>query len=210
VREPNRSRSERELVRRPLVRAACDALTCAEFALTVCDSDEVRGARASLANTALKSSVGMQSRSKLSLVGLVVVAVLALFFPELRETLGLGETSVPEAPGTLATPTRPDGASVDTSIGFRSRGALDEHFEKHGAEFGVSDRERYLRLACELRDAPLGSNVLEGTRSDGVITRFDARTGAFVAFNRDRTLRTFFKPNDGRAYFERQLERDTR
>ena len=35
----------------------------------------------------------------------------------------------------------------------------------------------------------------------------DRSTGAFVAFDADSTIRTFFKPNDGEAYFERQARR---
>lgn len=95
-----------------------------------------------------------------------------------------------------------------TSVGFADQRRLDEHYEKHGAEFGRITREEYLRLACELRDAPVGGGIVEARRPDGVITRFDRRSGAFLAFNADRTLRTFFKPNDGLEYFERQLERE--
>jgi pyocin large subunit-like protein len=40
-----------------------------------------------------------------------------------------------------------------------------------------------------------------------VITRFDRRGGEFLAFERDLTIRTFFRPNDGEAYFDRQLKR---
>jgi pyocin large subunit-like protein len=41
----------------------------------------------------------------------------------------------------------------------------------------------------------------------GIVTRFDRRSGAFGAYNHDRTIRTFFKPNDGERYFRRQAER---
>jgi pyocin large subunit-like protein len=45
-------------------------------------------------------------------------------------------------------------------------------------------------------------------RGDGVITRFDKKSGTFLAFNENRTIRTFFKPDDGVRYFERQLDRE--
>jgi len=44
-------------------------------------------------------------------------------------------------------------------------------------------------------------------RADGVITRFDRKTGAFLAFNPDLIIRTYFKPNDGERYFRRQSKR---
>jgi len=99
-------------------------------------------------------------------------------------------------------------AAVDP-IGFRSRAALEEHFRKHGREFGRNVTiDQYLHLAQVLRDAPAGGAILQQTRGDGVSTRFDRASGAFGAYNRDRTIRTFFKPNDGEAYFRRQLDRE--
>lgn len=92
-------------------------------------------------------------------------------------------------------------------VGFHSGRQLTEHFEKHGAEFGAITRDEYLARAQRLRDAPLGGNILESIRRDGVITRFDRATGAFIAFDDDRTIRTFFRPNDGEAYFRRQARR---
>ena len=101
-------------------------------------------------------------------------------------------------------PARP----ASSTVGFTSARHLDEHYEKHGAEFGRITKQQYLALAQSLRDAPVGGPILEAVRrGDGVVTRFDRDNGAFIAFNRDRTIRTFFKPNDGERYFRRQAER---
>jgi pyocin large subunit-like protein len=94
--------------------------------------------------------------------------------------------------------------------GFRSRRQFDEHYRKHGAEFGHISAQQYLRLAQELRDAPAGGPILEAIRSDGVVSRFDRRHDYFGAFNPDRTIRTFFIPNDGERYFHRQARRSHR
>ena len=91
--------------------------------------------------------------------------------------------------------------------GFRSRKQFDEHYAKHGREFGNVTQSEYLHLAQQLRDAPAGGPVLEIVKSDGIVTRFDKRSGAFGAYNPDRTIRTFFKPNDGERYFRRQASR---
>jgi pyocin large subunit-like protein len=91
--------------------------------------------------------------------------------------------------------------------GYRSRAQLDEHYAKHGAEFGHLSEAEYLRLAQELRDAPVGGPILEARRPDGEFTRFDRRHGYFGAYNPDGTIRTFFVPNDGVRYFERQARR---
>jgi len=93
--------------------------------------------------------------------------------------------------------------------GFRSRALLDEHYQKHGMEFGHISKDEYLHLAQELRDAPLthGGPILEARGLHGEFSRFDRRRGYFGAYNRDLTIRTFFVPNDGERYFRRQAER---
>ena len=91
--------------------------------------------------------------------------------------------------------------------GFRDRAHLVEHFRNHGGEFGGIGIDEYLRRAQALRDAPVGNGVLEAVRADGVVTRFDRTTGCFGAYGPDGTIRTFFRPNDGEAYFRRQARR---
>ncbi len=106
------------------------------------------------------------------------------------------------APGDAGT-----GKVWGTSVGFVNERRLEEHYDKHGPEFGRVTKQDYLHQAQLLRDAAVGGPVLETVRRDGVTTRFDRDTRAFVAFNPDGTIRTFFKPNDGERYYRRQAER---
>ncbi|MCC6651831.1 MAG: hypothetical protein IT348_11835 [Candidatus Eisenbacteria bacterium] len=92
-------------------------------------------------------------------------------------------------------------------VGFRSAERLADHFAKHGREFGAANEAEYLAQAQSLRDRATGGDVLELKRDDGVTCRFDRTSGAFLAFNRDGTIRTYFRPNDGERYFERQSQR---
>ena len=92
--------------------------------------------------------------------------------------------------------------------GFRSKHLLDEHFEKHGREFGPITEQQYLQMAQQLRDARPGPNILQSRRPDGVLSRFDRKHGYFGAYDPDGTIRTFFIPADGARYFERQARRD--
>jgi type II secretory pathway pseudopilin PulG len=89
------------------------------------------------------------------------------------------------------------------AIGFRSRTKLEQHYQKHGQEFGNISLDEYLAMAQDLRDAPLSDRVIEANQVGGTISRFDRKTGAFTAFDRDLTIRTFFKPNGGEDYFRR-------
>ncbi len=93
------------------------------------------------------------------------------------------------------------------SVGFADQRRLDEHFEKHGSEFGRITKQDYLRQAQLLRDTKAGGPILEAVRRDGVVTRYDQQTGAFIAFNPNGVIRTFFRPNDGERYWRRQAER---
>ena len=93
---------------------------------------------------------------------------------------------------------------ASAGTGFRSRAQMDRHFAKHGAEFGGVTEAEYLREAQALRDAPVGATVEESTRPDGTLSRYDRASGAFIAFDPDGTILTFFKPNTGESYFRRQ------
>ena len=88
--------------------------------------------------------------------------------------------------------------------GFRTEHLLEEHYTKHGADFGSISKQDYLKMAQSLRDAKPGNDVLESRRPDGGAAHFDKRKGWFVAFEADGTIRTFFIPNDGVRYFYRQ------
>jgi pyocin large subunit-like protein len=109
--------------------------------------------------------------------------------------------------GNATTSVQASTAQPAPSVGFASRERLLEHYHKHGGEFGKISIEEYLRAAQTLRDHSLGSAIVEAVRTDGVITRFDRETGTFIAFDRDGIIRTCFRPNDGEAYFRRQLKR---
>lgn len=114
------------------------------------------------------------------------------------------------APVTAGQPTTTHAAATKSwgaGVGFADTRRLDEHFEKHGSEFGRITKQDYLRQAQLLRDTAVGGSVLETVRRDGVATRFDRQTGAFLAFNPNGVIRTFFKPNDGERYYRRQAER---
>lgn len=117
--------------------------------------------------------------------------------------------SVPAAPTSTGNDRpRTEAAPAPRGRGFRGPAQLADHFARHGADVGASTPEAYVARAQALRDATVGGDVLEIVRSvDGVISRFDRRTGAFGAYDADGTIRTFFKPEDGEAYFRRQARR---
>lgn len=162
----------------------------------------------------------MKQKTSLSLGGLLLAVLAAIFYPRQPDQGGATTPTTAPAAATASTPvpakttpaapaTAPKPAATTASkVGFTSRASWQSHFEKHGAEFGKITADEYLALAQKLRDAPPSADVLEDVReSDGVITRFDRKSGGFVAFHKDKSIRTFFRPDDGEAYFRRQAAR---
>ena len=149
----------------------------------------------------MQRSAGLPWR-RLLMAALAAVAIFAYW----SHVADRGERAVAReiaaAPGDAGT-----GKAWGTRVGFVNDKRLDEHYDKHGPEFGRITKQDYLHQAQLLRDAQVGGPVHETIRRDGVTTRFDRQTGAFVAFNADGTIRTFFKPNDGERYYRRQAER---
>lgn len=139
---------------------------------------------------------------RLLTAALAAVAIF-LFWNQTSER---GQREAARGP-TISTEAREAGQGWGAGVGFADQRRLDEHYQKHGAEFGRITKQDYLRQAQLLRDAKVGGPILQTVRRDGVVTRFDRDTGGFIAFNPNGVIRTFFKPNDGERYYRRQSER---
>jgi hypothetical protein len=81
--------------------------------------------------------------------------------------------------------------------------SLQDHFERHGADFRARDAEDYARLAWEFQQRAKAERLPTKVDADGVVRVFDPKSGAFAAYNRNGTTKTFFKPNSP-TYFQRQ------
>ena len=74
----------------------------------------------------------------------------------------LGDRSARVAARDLpaASETRDNAARARANVGFANERRLDEHYDKHGGEFGRITKQDYLRQAQLLRDAQVGGPVL--------------------------------------------------
>ena len=154
----------------------------------------------------------MNSRSpqKALLIVLVGLVLLVGAWLSSRPPGQVSQSPKPHASGTVGGPkaaaVRPQPRTT-APIGFASTQKLEDHYAKHGHEFGNISQDEYMRRAQALRDAPVGDQVLEAVRNDKVVSRYGRSGGEFIAFERDGTIRTFFRPNDGERYFRRQANR---
>jgi hypothetical protein len=81
--------------------------------------------------------------------------------------------------------------------------SLSDHFARHGRDFKAKNADDYARMAWEFRQRAKAGGLLIKVDSEGVERIYDPKSGAFGAYNRNGTTKTFFKPNS-RDYFDRQ------
>ncbi|MGE7091933.1 SAR2788 family putative toxin [Lysinibacillus sp. NPDC048646] len=88
-------------------------------------------------------------------------------------------------------------------LAFKSTDLLKEHYKKHGKEFGKISQSEYLERAQDLIGSD-SDNILSKKRSDGDRVFYNKSTNEFAVLGSDGYLKTFFKPKDGKKYYDRQ------
>lgn len=87
-------------------------------------------------------------------------------------------------------------------ITFRNQYLLDQHYDKHGIEMGFASAEEYELAAYKVIIHPDTLHKIEAEDGDDVYYREE--TNEFVVVSQDGYIRTYFNPNDGIDYYNRQ------
>lgn len=90
----------------------------------------------------------------------------------------------------------------ETQYTFRTEEQLADHFERHGVEMGFEDEDAYVEGANRVISSPDALHKLEAEDGDDVY--YIEETNEFVVVSGDGYIRTYFEPDDGLAYYERQ------
>lgn len=91
---------------------------------------------------------------------------------------------------------------VAEELEFRSAKLLEEHYEKHGIEMGFESAKEYEDAAAAV---VTDDDVLHKTeKEDGDDVYYLEDTNEFVVVSTDGYIRTYFEPEDGLEYFEKQ------
>lgn len=85
---------------------------------------------------------------------------------------------------------------------FRNSELLEEHYEKHGIEMGFSSAREYENAAAAVIVSPGVLHKYEKEDNDDVY--YLESTNEFVIVSTDGYIRTYFKPDSGKDYFDRQ------
>lgn len=85
-----------------------------------------------------------------------------------------------------------------------SAGNAQEHWEKHGGDFPeLRSAGEYERAASAFVAHPPPGTLIKH-RADGDTLLYDPATNTFAVSDAAGEPRTFFRPNSGRAYWDRQ------
>lgn len=85
---------------------------------------------------------------------------------------------------------------------FRNSELLNDHFEKHGKEMGFATAEDYQAAASAVVTSANALHKLEAEDGDDVY--YIESTNDFVIVSTDGYIRTYFRPNSGIEYYNRQ------
>lgn len=84
---------------------------------------------------------------------------------------------------------------------FRNERLLQQHYEKHGKEMGFPDAESYEKAASDVINNKNALHKIE--KEDGDDVYYIVFTNELVVLSTDGYIRTYFKPNAGKRYFDR-------
>lgn len=85
---------------------------------------------------------------------------------------------------------------------FRNEKLLKSHYKKHGIEMGFDSAKEYEKAASKVAENPKALHKTEEEDGDDVYYIED--TNEFVVVSTDGYIRTYFLPDRGKAYFDRQ------
>ncbi|MCQ2498566.1 MAG: hypothetical protein MJ133_06235 [Lachnospiraceae bacterium] len=85
---------------------------------------------------------------------------------------------------------------------FRSKKLLNQHYEKHGIEMGFSNAKEYEKAASAVINNPNALHKIE--KEDGDDVFYVEATNEFAVLSTDGYIRTYFKPDSGKKYFDKQ------
>lgn len=126
-------------------------------------------------------------------------AILLLFAAYTFGRSFLTEKDTPSGPRTDTITTQ---TAISGNYIFRSFDLLNEHYEKHGWSMGFTSAEKYLAAANKVIADP--NSLHKKEKEDGDDIFYLAASNDLVIISTDGYIRTYFRPEDGMDYYNRQ------
>ena len=109
----------------------------------------------------------------------------------------------PEESSTAQSSEPPESSIPEVSrLHFRNNKLLEQHYQKHGIDMGFNSAEEYEKAAAAVPLNPEALHKIEAEDGDDVY--YIESTNEFVIVSTDGYLRTYFNPDKGIDYFNRQ------
>ena len=89
-----------------------------------------------------------------------------------------------------------------SNLTFRNENLLNSHYEKHGKDMGFSSAKQYEKAAAAV--VANSSALHKKEAEDGDDVYYIESTNEFVIVSTDGYIRTYFNPDTGIAYYNRQ------
>ena len=83
---------------------------------------------------------------------------------------------------------------------FRNNKLLKEHYDKHGVEMGYKSKDEYEKGASLVINNRESLHKKEKEDNDDIY--YLEKTNEFVIVSKDGYIRTYFKPDKGKSYFD--------
>ncbi len=123
--------------------------------------------------------------------------------PKPEKTAKPTSTPKPTATPKVTTTPKPENtAAAETTLKFRSKKLLDQHYEKHGKDMGFANAKDYEAAAAAVVANPDALHKIE--KEDGDDIYYLEETNEFVVVSTDGYLRTYFLPDSGIKYYNKQ------
>ena len=143
------------------------------------------------------------------IAALIAVIVCALFGIRLGDFTGDDTAEVATAAKPTAAQVTGIGgadeetaAAAESNLKFANNKTLRQHYEKHGVEMGFASAEEYLAAANAVVANPNALHKLEKEDNDHIY--YLEETNEIVFVSQKGVIRTYFCPDSGKAYFDRQ------
>ncbi len=107
-----------------------------------------------------------------------------------------------QIPTAVETPEATETPVPEKQYYFRSKKLLESHYEKHGIDMGFASKEEYEAAASAVVNNPDALHKTEKEDGDDIYYLED--TNEFVVVSTDGYLRTYFLPDAGKKYYDKQ------
>ncbi len=118
------------------------------------------------------------------------------------ETIQTEQTTTVEQTETTQAEQIETTQAAKTAYKFRNYDLLKSHYKKHGKYMGFDSPEEYLAAANAVIANPEALTKTE--KEDGDMVFYVEDTNEFVVLSTDGYIRTYFYPDSGKRYFDRQ------